>query len=68
MRKREGEKQVGIRMEPGRGVLPVGKKIKAPGIREQRRRGKEISQGLMRNFRKLQGLVCKANFPIDLKP
>jgi hypothetical protein len=40
----------------------------APGIREQRRRGKEISQGLMRNFRKLQGPVCKEKFPIDLKP
>jgi hypothetical protein len=39
MRKREGEKQVGIRMEPGRGVLPVGKKIKAPGIREQKTAG-----------------------------
>jgi hypothetical protein len=50
-------------------LLPsVGKKIRAPGIREQRRRGKEISQGLMRDFRKLQGLIYKAKFPINLKP
>jgi hypothetical protein len=61
-------------MERGRGkrnlteLPPVGKEIRAPGIREQRRRGKEISQGLMRDFRKLQGLVCKAKFPVDLKP
>jgi hypothetical protein len=64
LEEREGKKKAGIGMEPG----PVGKRIKAPGIREQRRRGKEISQGLMRNFRKLQGLICKAKFPIDLKP
>jgi hypothetical protein len=44
-----------------------GKKIR-PGTREQRRRGKEISQGPIRKYRKLQGLVCKANFPVDLKP
>jgi hypothetical protein len=62
-RERERKKQVGIGMEPG----PMGKRIKVPGVREQRRRGKEISQGLMRNFRKLQGLVCKAKFPVDLK-
>jgi hypothetical protein len=38
--------------------------------REKRNRGErevEFSQGLMRNFRKLQGLVCKAKFSIDLK-
>jgi hypothetical protein len=35
---------------------------------KQRRRRKQISQGLMRNFRKLQGLVCKAKFTFDLKP
>jgi hypothetical protein len=35
---------------------------------EQRRRRNEIPQGLMHNSRKLQGLVCKAKFPIDLKP
>jgi hypothetical protein len=40
----------------------------APGIRRQRRREKEISQGLIRKYRKLQGLVCKAKFPIDVKP
>jgi hypothetical protein len=34
---------------------------------EQRRKGIRTSQGLMRNFRKLQGLVCKAKFPIDFK-
>jgi hypothetical protein len=45
----------------------VGKKIRAPGIRKQRR-GKEISQGFMRDFRKLQGPVCKTKVPIDLKP
>jgi hypothetical protein len=28
--RREREKTVGIRMEPGKGVLPVGKRIKAP--------------------------------------
>jgi hypothetical protein len=45
-----------------------GKVISVPGIREQRRRGKEICQGLMRNFWKLQGPVCKTKFPVDLKP
>jgi flagella basal body P-ring formation protein FlgA len=49
-------------------VPPEGKEIRAPEIRKQRRRGKEISQGPMRNFRKLQGLVCKTKFHIDLKP
>jgi hypothetical protein len=49
-------------------VATGGKEDKAPGIREQRRRGKKISQGLMRDFKKLQGLVCKAKFPVDLKP
>jgi hypothetical protein len=34
---------------------------------EQRRKRKEISQELMRKIRKLQGIFCKANFPIDLK-
>jgi hypothetical protein len=34
--------------------------------KEQRRRN-EILQGLICDFRKLQGLVCKAKFPIDLK-
>jgi hypothetical protein len=32
------------------------------GEREQRRRN-EIPQGLMHNFRKLQGPFCKAKFP-----
>jgi hypothetical protein len=34
---------------------------------EQRRKGKEISQGLVRDFRKLQGPVCKIKFSVDLK-
>jgi hypothetical protein len=33
---------------------------KHQGEEKQRRRGKEISQGLMRKFRKLQGPFCKA--------
>jgi hypothetical protein len=36
--------------------------------REQRRKIDGLSQGLIRNFRKLQGLACKENIPIDLKP
>jgi hypothetical protein len=44
--------------------------------KEQRRQDKEeerrkidgLSQGLIRNYRKLQGLVCKTKFPTDLKP
>jgi hypothetical protein len=35
---------------------------------KQRRKGTRISQGPLHNFRKLQGLVCKTKFPIDLKP
>jgi hypothetical protein len=38
--------------------------------REKRNRGKrevEFSQGLVRKIRKLQGLVCKVNFLVDLK-
>jgi hypothetical protein len=50
------------------GVRPVGKKIRAPGIREQRRRMNRFTQGLMRKYRKLQGLVCKTKFSVDLKP
>jgi hypothetical protein len=60
-RREEGNK---MRLDAAAG----GKKIRTPGIREQRRRGKEISQGLMCDFRKPQGLVCKAKFPVDLKP
>jgi hypothetical protein len=49
---------------------PVGKE------KEQRRQDKEeerrkidgLPQGLIRNYRKLQGLVCKTKFSIDLKP
>jgi hypothetical protein len=35
---------------------------------KQRRKGTRISQGPLRNFRKLQGPVCKTKFPVDLKP
>jgi hypothetical protein len=35
---------------------------------KQRRKGTRISQGPLRNFWKLQGLICKERFPIDLKP
>jgi hypothetical protein len=51
-------------------------KIRAPPVEDkkeqreekQRRKGTRISQGPLRNFRKLQGLVCKIIFSIDLKP
>jgi hypothetical protein len=36
--------------------------------KEERRRTDGLSQGLIRKIRELQGLVCKAKFPIDLKP
>jgi hypothetical protein len=37
-------------------------------IRESRReRQVELSQGLVRKIRKLQGLFCKTKFPVDLK-
>jgi hypothetical protein len=52
-------------------LLPVDKRKKeTPGkdIEEQRRRRKVTSQGLMRNYRKLQGPICKTKFPVDLKP
>jgi hypothetical protein len=35
---------------------------------EERRRTDELSQGLIRKIRELQGPICKAKFPIDLKP
>jgi hypothetical protein len=41
---------------------------KAAGEEKQRRKGIRTSQGLKRKIRKLQGLVCKAKFPVDLKP
>jgi hypothetical protein len=49
-------------------VLPMGRKGRH--AREKRNRGErevEFSQGLVRKIRKLQGLVCKVNFPVDLK-
>jgi hypothetical protein len=36
--------------------------------KKQRRRGIGIPQGLMRKIRELQGPICKAKFPVDLKP
>jgi hypothetical protein len=40
--------------------LPVGKRKGAQQIKKNRGEGEmEFSQGLMRNFRKLQGSVCK---------
>jgi hypothetical protein len=35
---------------------------------EERRKTVGFPQGPMRNYRKLQGLVCKTKFPINLKP
>jgi hypothetical protein len=35
-------------------------KIETPGRKKLKRKRKETFQGLMRNFRKLQGLFCKA--------
>jgi hypothetical protein len=35
---------------------------------KQRRKGTRIFQGLMCNYRKLQGPVCKTKFPVDLEP
>jgi hypothetical protein len=46
----------------------VGKEIRAPEIRKQRRKGIGFLQGLIRKYRKLQGLACKIKFPVDLKP
>jgi hypothetical protein len=56
--------------ERKREVLPVGKqkKRRRRQDKKQRRRGIGIPQGLMRNFRKLQGPFCKTKFPINLKP
>jgi hypothetical protein len=42
----------------------VGRQVKG----EQRRKTNGIPQGLICNFRKLQGPFCKAKFPINLKP
>jgi hypothetical protein len=43
-------------------------KRRAPDKGEQRGKTSGILQGRIRNFWKLQGLICKARFPIDLKP
>jgi hypothetical protein len=42
-------------------------RIEREGRKKQRRKRKEISQGLMREFRKLQGPHGKVKFPINLK-
>jgi hypothetical protein len=55
-----GENGMGLRRKPGRSMPPVGKRMKAPERREHRRRRIRTSQGLVRNFRKLQGPFCKA--------
>jgi hypothetical protein len=57
-------------MERGRGktnwteLPPVGKEIRAPGIREQRRRGKEIPKDLCAIFENCRDLSVKQNFPL----
>jgi hypothetical protein len=56
-------------------VLPVDKAKKETPVKDkeeqreekQRRKGTRISQGLMRNYRKLQGPICKTKFPVNLK-
>jgi hypothetical protein len=48
-----------------------GGKKKKGNVRIRKRREEEqmdFPQGPKCNFRKLQGLVCKAKFPINLKP
>jgi hypothetical protein len=48
-------------------LLPVEGKENEGGPQdkeEERRRTDRIPQGLTRNFRKLQGLVCKVKFPL----
>jgi hypothetical protein len=55
-------------MEPGRGVLPVGKRIKVPARREQRRRRIRTSQGLVRNLENCREFSIKYKFSINLKP
>jgi hypothetical protein len=57
-----------------RGILielpPVGKEKerRRQDKEEERRRRDGISQGLIRNFRKLQGPFYKVKFPINPKP
>jgi hypothetical protein len=65
--KRKGEEQDGDK-DWGREQTPAVRKKKGASEKEQRRRGKVISQGLMRNFRGLQGPICKTKFSINLKP
>jgi hypothetical protein len=66
---------VGIRLETREGEANRGKKKRKRQIdkdraereEEQRRKGNRISQGPLHKFRKLQGLVRKVKFPVDLK-
>jgi hypothetical protein len=60
----EGERE---REEKKMGLPPVEDK-KEQREEKQRRKGTRISQGLMRNYRKLQGPICKTKFPVDFKP
>jgi hypothetical protein len=53
--------------ERGRGKERCLETDRAEGEEEQRRKGNRISQGPLRKFRKLQGLVRKVKFPVDLK-
>jgi hypothetical protein len=58
---RRGGKPGWIRMEAREKEMPtVGKERRRQGEEKQRRRRNRIPQGLMHNFRKLQGPVCKA--------
>jgi hypothetical protein len=43
-------------------------KAKRHQDKEEVRRTDGIFQGLMRNFRKLQGPICKTKFSVDLEP
>jgi hypothetical protein len=63
-REREGKRGF-ARAAAGGGKEKEGKR---QDKEEERRRTDGLSQGPKRNFRKLQGLVCKAKFPINLKP
>jgi hypothetical protein len=47
-------------MGPEEEIPPVGEKRKGARGRESREGEMELSQGLMRKFKKLQGYFCKA--------
>jgi hypothetical protein len=46
----------------------VGKEIRAPEIRNQRRKGIGFPQGLICKIREMQGLIFKTKFSINPKP